>query len=160
MMRIMVLLVCCLVVGNPLQVFAGNPVSPLFHARLDETLADWESGAVPHGPGEQDPNWWPCSLNPFSYCLGSLCLQSYCIGSLCVGSGCVGSGCAGSTCVGSACASSLCAGSACVASICAGSACYGATLCERACENGREPTCPSDPGPGGLSYAPYYCPEM
>ena len=158
MMRITVLLVCCLVAAVSLPAFAGNPVSPLYRARLDETLADWETDAVPPSPGGEDPAWWPASLNPFSYCLGSLCPQSYCLGSLCLESGCVGSGCVGSTCVGSACATSLCAGSACIASVCAGSACYGATLCDRVCGED-SPACPSDPGTGGLSYTPYYCPE-
>jgi hypothetical protein len=158
MMRITVLLVCCMAAVISMPACADNPVSPLYRARLDITLAEWERGPVPPGPGGEEPNWWPHSLNPFSYCLGSICPQSYCLGSLCLESGCFGSGCVGSTCVGSACATSLCAGSACVGSLCGGSACYGTTMCERVC-GARTPTNPCDPDPGGGSYTPLNCPE-
>jgi hypothetical protein len=150
MMRITVLLVGCLVLAICLPVLADNPVSPLYGARLGETLADWERGAVTPSRIEEDPTWVLASANPFSACLGSACLQSYCLGSLCVSSGCVGSGCAGSTC----------AGSVCFGSICGASACYGTTMCARTCGNGTGPTNTADPLYNAPSCSPCNCPEM
>ena len=133
MMRITLMVLVCLLLCSLGRGHAGNPVSPLFHARLEATKTDWERGEKVDGPGGTDPTWLP-SANPVSFCLGSVCLASYCIGSFCVSSGCVGSGCVGSTCIGSGCVASLCGGSGCVGSVCGGSACLGVSLCPQKCD--------------------------
>ena len=132
--------------------FAGDPVSPLFQARLDATMDEWERGGKAGDPGDQSPTWWPASANPVSFCLGSVCLASYCVGSLCVSSDCVGSGCVGSTCLGSGCASSLCVGSGCVGSICGGSACLGVSLCPKRCDGNDGAAGRDSPDYGGLTF--------
>ena len=133
MKRIGLLFSVCLLAACLQSGFGGDPVSPLFQARLDATMAEWERAGDAGDPGGQDPTWWPASANPVSFCAGSVCLASYCIGSFCLSSECVGSGCVGSTCVGSGCVSSLCAGSGCLGSICGGSACMGVSLCPKNC---------------------------
>jgi len=135
-------------VACPSFLLAGDLVSPLFGARLDATLMEWEMGVgpVPDDGGEEVP-WFPISAQPLSFCAGSVCYASMCFGSMCVssdcvGSGCIGSGCSGSACVGSTCVGSVCAGSTCVGSVCAGSTCCGSTTCMRYCD----PTIPIDDG--------------
>jgi hypothetical protein len=135
-------------VAFPAFLLAGDPVSPLYGARLSATLMEWEMGAmpVPDDGGEETP-WFPASAQPFSFCAGSVCFGSMCFGSLCVssdcvGSGCLNSGCSGSACVGSTCVGSLCAGSVCLGSACVGSACGGSTTCLRSCD----PSIPIDDG--------------
>jgi hypothetical protein len=155
MRRVTVLLTCCLILMACQPALADDPVSPLYEARRDATLAQWDGGVEKVMPDGEDPGWWP-SLNPASYCLGSVCTRSYCIGSVCLGSTCVGSGCLGSQCAGSGCVGSLCLGSACGGSICGGSACLGTTLCDRMCGPDMGPTHPADPG---TSYSPLHCPE-
>jgi hypothetical protein len=150
MMRITVLLVGCLVVAICSPVFAGDPVSPLFGERLGETLDGWERGAVTPRQDVGDPTWVLASANPWSACLGSICLNSTCLGSLCVNSGCLGSGCAGSTC----------AGSICFGSVCGASACYGTTLCARYCGSDGDATIPLGPLYNAPSCSPLNCPEM
>jgi hypothetical protein len=152
MKRIALLVLGCLLticLGNGL---AGDPVSPLFQARLDATKAEWERGGEAGDPGGQDPTWWPASANPMSFCLGSVCLTSYCLGSFCMSSHCVGSGCVGSTCLGSGCAASLCVGSGCVGSICGGSACLGVSLCPKKCHGNDGAANRDGPDYGGLTY--------
>jgi hypothetical protein len=142
MKRIALLVLGCLLticLGNGL---AGDPVSPLFQARLDATKAEWERGGEAGDPGGQDPTWWPASANPMSFCLGSVCLASHC----------VGSGCVGSTCLGSGCAASLCVGSGCVGSICGGSACLGVSLCPKKCHGNDGAANRDGPDYGGLTY--------
>jgi hypothetical protein len=151
MMRITVLLVGCLVVAICLPVFAGDAVSPLFDERLGETLDGWQRGTVtPSRVEEGDPTWALVSVNPWSVCLGSLCINSTCLGSLCTNSGCIGSGCAGSTC----------AGSVCFGSICGASACYGVTMCARLCGSHGDATIPVGPLYNAPSCSPLNCPEM
>jgi hypothetical protein len=139
---------------------AGDPVSPLFAARLDATLAGWEAAAVPAGEdGDGEIPWWPASAQPASLCVGSLCVGSVCVGSLCVSSDCVGSGCVNSGCAGSGCVGSVCVGSGCVGSMCGGSACAGTTLCVRLCGRDGGPTMPRDPSGSIPSSSHMLCPE-
>jgi hypothetical protein len=139
---------------------AGDPVSPLFAARLEATLAGWEIAAVPAGEGgDGEVPWWPASAQPASLCVGSLCVGSLCVGSLCVSSDCVGSGCVNSGCAGSGCVGSVCLGSGCAGSMCAGSACLGITLCVRVCGRDGGPTIPQDPSGSIPSSSPMICPE-
>jgi hypothetical protein len=152
MRRIVPVVLLCLVVISIRSALAGDPVSPLFQARLEATMVEWERGATPQDRGDPEVGAWPASAHPASFCLGSACLSSYCIGSLCVSSECVGSGCVGSTCVGSGCASSLCAGSGCIGSICGGSACMGPSLCPRKCDGNDGATNPAEPDYGNLTY--------
>jgi len=126
---------------------AGEPTSPLFQARLEATLRDWERGAQPELIDEQEPTWWPASVNPVSYCAGSLCLGSFCLGSACLASYCVGSGCTASLCLGSGC---LCSG-------CGGSACLGVTLCIKHCRDDT-PANMIDQNVGTTTFN-YMCPE-
>jgi hypothetical protein len=140
---------------------AGDPVSPLFAARLDATLAEWEAAAsVPDG-GADGVLWWPASAQPASACVGSLCAGSLCVGSLCASSDCVGSLCVNSGCAGSGCVGSVCLGSGCAGSLCAGSTCAGTTLCVRVCGRNGGPPVPQDPHPPGNvpSSSPMNCPE-
>ena len=136
---------------------AGDPISPLYQARLDATLAEWEMAAMGAGSiCEDNPDGVVMSAQPWSYCLGSLCAGSVCLGSACLASDCLGSGCIGSGCVGSGCVSSACVGSGCVGSICGGSACLGVTLCSRRC-GGDGPPVPQSPDyPSSL---PRNCPQ-
>lgn len=141
---------------------AGDPISPLYQARLDATLAGWDMAAMgAGGVGEIDPEGGPISAQPFSFCVGSLCAGSYCFGSVCVNSDCLGSACINSGCVGSGCVGSVCVASGCVGSMCGGSACLGVTLCTRACGGDGPPT-PQPPLPPGRppSYSPLNCPEQ
>ncbi len=152
-MKRSVLMVVVLVVGCTCCVcYAKDPQSPLFRARLEATMRDWENGGSPGAYGGDDPPLTPASLNPASFCLGSACLASYCIGSLCISSECVGSGCAGSTCIGSGCAASMCAASGCIGSICGGSACMGTTLCPKVCGDDTGPASTQGPDYGNLTY--------
>lgn len=141
---------------------AGDPVSPLFAARLEATLVEWEMAALPvTDDGGEGVPWWPASAQPASLCVGSLCVGSLCVGSLCVSSDCVGSGCVTSGCAGSGCVGSVCLGSGCAGSMCAGSACIGTTLCIRVCGRDGGPPIPQDPYPpgSGPSCSPMSCPE-
>jgi len=138
---------------------AGDPISPLYQARLDATLAEWEmaaTGAV--GGGEIGTEGGPVSVQPFSFCLASVCAGSYCLGSACVNSDCLGSGCINSGCVGSGCVASVCLGSGCVGSMCGGSACVGTTLCVRQCGDSGPPL-PQDQDPPPPTLSPRTCSE-
>jgi hypothetical protein len=128
---------------------AGDPVSPLFQARLRATLADWEAGAVASSEEPGDPTWWPVSLNPASLCAGSLCPQSLCFGSVCLESMCLGSGCIGSACVASGC----------VASVCGVSGCAGTTLCLKKCGYAGGPPNLIDPTENGSTFQNGTCNE-
>lgn len=158
MTRVMVLLGVWYVSVFCQPVIAGEPVTPLYQARLEATLAEWEGRVRSVDPEIEDPTWWPASLNPVSYCLGSACSQSYCIGSVCINSGCVGSGCVGSTCVGSGCVASICLGSGCAGSICGGSACWGPTGCPKKCGGYNNPPITNDPDNGGATFSLLACP--
>lgn len=139
---------------------AGDPVSPLFAARLEATLAEWDmAAATPVAWGDQMGVVWPASAQPASLCVGSLCIGSLCIGSLCVSSDCVGSGCVNSGCAGSGCVGSVCAGSGCAGSMCGGSACVGTTLCIRQCGSDGGPPIPRDPLGSVPSSSAMNCPE-
>lgn len=105
---------------------AGESMNhPLYRARLQATLSDWESD-TPAGSagwrmaGDQGPENISFA---WSQCLASVCLNS----------GCLGSGCVGSICIGS-----LCGGS-----YCGVSACQNKTTCLRECTDG--PPNPIDP---------------
>ena len=127
--------------------FASDPVSPLYAARLAETLDGWESGPPLKAEDAGEATWWPVSLNPLSLCIGSACPQSYCFGSLCAESLCLGSGCLGSTCIGSGC----------LASLCGVSGCLGATLCIKKCGyNGGLPNA-IDPTNNGTTFTDGHC---
>jgi hypothetical protein len=128
---------------------AGDLYSPLFKARLAETLADWESGAVAPKDEPGDATWWPVSLNPASLCAGSLCPQSLCFGSVCLESMCLGSGCIGSTCIASGC----------VASVCGVSGCAGTTLCLKKCGYAGGPPNLIDPTDNGSTFQNGTCHE-
>jgi hypothetical protein len=139
---------------------ARDPVSPLFSARLEATLAGWEMAALrPAECGDQEVLTWPASAQPASLCVGSLCVGSLCLGSLCVSSDCVGSGCVNSGCAGSGCVGSVCIGSGCAGSMCGGSACMGTTLCIRACGGDGGPPILRDPLGSLPSSSPMNCPE-
>lgn len=139
---------------------AGDPVSPLFSARLEATLAGWEMAALrPAERADQEVLTWPASAQPASLCVGSLCVGSLCLGSLCVSSDCVGSGCVNSGCAGSGCVGSVCIGSGCTGSMCGGSACMGTTLCIRACGGYGGPPMLRDPLGSLPSGSPMNCPE-
>ena len=141
------------------SVLAADPVSPLYQAQLDATLARWELGASGMiGDGGVDVTGGPASVQPFSFCLASICVGSYCIGSACLNSECIGSGCVNSGCVGSGCVSSVCLGSGCVGSMCGGSACYGATMCVRQC-GPDGPAIPQDPQPSAPTMSARTCPQ-
>ncbi|MFH1221178.1 MAG: hypothetical protein V1694_12095 [Candidatus Eisenbacteria bacterium] len=127
-------------------VLGGDPVSPLYQARLAATLAEWEAGPRPVADVADD-NGGPASLQPVSLCIGSACLGSVCIGSACLGSECLGSACLESSCLGSGCVGSACAGSTCVGTLCVGSACYGASACGSGCRRGGGQTNAVDPLP-------------
>jgi hypothetical protein len=114
--------------GNGL---AGDPVSPLFQARLDATKAEWERGGEASNTGGQAPVWAPASANPQSLCTNTICFRSGCIGSACMGSACLGSGCAGS--------------------ICYGSACEGLSLCPKKCNGNDGAADRADPGYNNLT---------
>ncbi|MGD9141832.1 MAG: hypothetical protein PVJ42_09870 [bacterium] len=129
-------------------VTAGDPLSPLYGARLAETLAEWEAGALAQHQDSDDPAWWPASFNPASLCIGSLCPQSLCIGSACIESTCIGSGCIGSMCIGSGCA----------ASMCGVSGCAGTTLCLKKCGYISPPS-PIDPNGNGTTFHNGTCNE-
>lgn len=127
---------------------AGDPISPLFQARLQATLAGWQAKPAVPEQDSCDPEWWPASLNPASLCIGSLCPQSYCFGSLCAQSICLGSGCLGSTCIGSGC----------VASLCGVSGCAGTTLCLKKCGYAGPPNA-IDPTGNGTTFVNGTCHE-
>jgi hypothetical protein len=137
---------------------AADPVTPLYKARLDATLAGWEAVASTDDGTEATP-WWPASAQPVSLCVGSVCLGSLCVGSICLTSDCSGSVCVNSGCVGSGCVGSTCLGSGCVGSVCGGSVCLGATLCLRKCGD-TTPPIPIDPNGGNTSLAVPRCPEQ
>ena len=137
-------------------VWAADPVSPLYQARLDATLAGWESVDTPLGKHGNDP-CWPISAQPVSLCVGSVCLGSLCAGSICISSECSGSLCVGSECVGSGCLGSTCLGSGCLGSICGGSVCLGTTMCLKTCGGVITPPIPADPG--NTSLAVPRCPQ-
>lgn len=128
---------------------AGDPVSPLFEARLAATLAGWEAAAPVETRDSNDPAWWPVSLNPASVCGGSLCVQSICFGSLC----------AESTCLGSGCLASICIGSGCLASLCGVSGCVGTTLCLKKCGHTGGPPNVIDPFNNGSTFVNGTCHE-
>jgi hypothetical protein len=151
MIRITLVILACLLAFSCCTCVAGNPVSPLFRSRHDATMKEWEQGAAMSGSGGDDPIQTPVSVNPVSFCVGSVCLGSYCAGSLCVSSECLGSGCVGSTCIGSGCAASLCAASGCVGSICGGSACMAQTMCIKVCGDNSGPTIVVDPNYDNLT---------
>ena len=147
MKRISILVAAVLVVVV-CHVFAvGSTGSPLYKARLEETLSQWERGSSCGASGGDDPTGWPASLHPVSYCLGSVCLGSYCLGSACLSSNCIGSGCV----------ASLCLGSGCVCSACGGSSCLGVTLCVRQCGHNGDPTNTIDYGFGGMTSSSAAC---
>lgn len=129
---------------------AGDPISPLYEARLAATLADWELGGVGEVNDAGDPAWWPASLNPASLCVGSVCLHSYCLGSLCAESTCLGSGCLGSACIGSGC----------IASMCGVSGCVGTTLCLKKCGYNGGPPNAIDPTANGTTFVDGHCFDM
>jgi len=160
MIRTTLMVLVCLLVFSCCTCFAGNPVSPLFRSRHDATMKDWEQGAVEYGSGGDDPVPMVVSLNPISFCVGSVCLGSYCAGSLCLSSECLGSGCVGSTCIGSGCAGSMCAASGCVGSMCGGSACVGNTLCIKACGDDTGGTIVVDPNYNNLTCTWGPCRDM
>jgi hypothetical protein len=118
-MKRIIFVTVVLMAALPAIALAGDPLSPLFEARLVATLAEWDAAAPVQAQDSGDPAWWPVSLNPASLCAASACAQSLCFGSLCAESTCLGSGCLGSTCLGSGCLASLCGVSGCV----------GTTLC-------------------------------
>jgi hypothetical protein len=153
--RLVLLVLVLLFAGIFRNVLAEDPVSPLFQERLAATLAGWEGGSDSRMAEDAGPPWWPASVNPASFCAGSVCLASYCLGSACISSECIGSGCVGSACLGSGCASSLCLGSGCLGSMCAGSACLGPSLCPRHCD---DPTNPISPDYPSLTGSPTMCP--
>jgi hypothetical protein len=111
--------------------YAGDPLSPLYRARLDATLAEWES-ATPQTV-DDPPGGGPVSVQPMSFCVLSVCGASFCCGSVCVSSECIGSVCVNSACTVSGCVGSICFGSACAGSICGGSLCIGESLCIQKC---------------------------
>ena len=137
---------------------ASDPITPLYRARLDATLAGWETAGSPPDDDAQGSLSWPASAQPVSFCVGSLCLGSMCAGSLCIGSECSGSVCVNSGCAGSGCVGSTCIGSGCVGSICGGSACMGITLCLRTCGDVTPPIV-QDPYGGTTSLAVPRCPQ-
>ncbi len=127
MKRIGLVLACLvfLLCGTALAV---APISPLYKARLDATLAEWNQKSAVHAmDAGEDPQEYVVSVNPYSLCLISICWESYCVGSVCGGSYCGGS---------------VCAGSVCASAVCGLSACAANTLCIRNCG---WPTIPEDP---------------
>lgn len=146
---VMVAAMCAAVnMATTRAVGAADPHSPLYDARLAETLAEWEAGGVAARQDSDDPAWWPASLNPASLCIGSLCPQSLCFGSVCLESTCLGSGCVGSMCIGSGCA----------ASMCGVSGCAGVTLCLKKCGSLTPPN-PIDPNGNGTTFHNGTCNE-
>ncbi len=132
---------------------AASPI-PLYNDQLQTGIAglgqELDSsarlgGLADTGQPVETPNT-PLSLNPVSFCAGSLCLGSVCafsacFGSACIlsgcgGSGCLDSGCGGSGCVVSGCLGSICVASGCVGSICVGTGCVGSVCASGSCTGG------------------------
>jgi len=96
-------------VGKTIPTEQENNDSPLYEARLDATLSEWESGNDSRGAlaqanyGSSDGDMIMPSLNWPSFCIGSGCLGSFCLGSGCVVSYCLISVCRNSDCLGSGC---------------------------------------------------------
>ena len=157
-MKRIVLVIAVLVLGVSSLAGAADPITPLYKARLDATLAGWEATPSQVGDDTEGVPWWPVSAQPMSYCVGSLCLGSMCGGSMCICSECSGSACLNSGCLGSACVGSTCIGSGCIGSICGGSACLGVTLCLRKCGDITPPIF-QDPDGGNTSLAVPRCPQ-
>ena len=103
--------------------------SPLYEARLQASLADWDRNAMPRA------GLVPLAKDSTGVQAVSLFMppQSQCLGSACVGSTCLGSGCPATVCLGSFCFTSLC--------ILSG--CHIESTCIRTCPEG--PYCPAEP---------------
>ena len=149
MKRIAPLIVACLLSVCLGKAVAGDPLSPLFQARLEATMAGWQRGWDAGQAATQRRISRP-GADSTSFCLGSVCQMSYCLESYC----------ASSTCIGSACPGSACTASSCVGTVCHGSACLGVSLCPKRCDGNDGAAGREGPDYGNLTYTWGPCRDM
>ena len=132
MKLVALLILACLPIFCLQSSFAGDPISPLFRARLDATMAEWERSGEAGGSSGEGAASWPMSASRESLCIGSMCMQSHCMNGRCLRSECIGSGCA--------------------TSLCGGSACVGVSLCPKKCSGNDGAADRADPDYSNLTY--------